>query len=202
MIARFAAWCERPGVIYLVNLPSFVVALTLGPRWPTTHNLIADWANLTGSLLVFLWGFIFASSPALLTLLERRRHELLVGAMAFTVAFYLQRILRIDFGSVGWALLNTGLGMLWVFTLVGYSRRYLHRDSPALRYANEAVYPFYIAHQTITVTAGYFMAPWRWPVSVKLVVLASVTFLGCWVVFELVKRTAVTRLLFGLKPTP
>jgi hypothetical protein len=34
----------------------------------------------------------------------------------------------------------------------------------------------------------------------KLVLLAGITFLGSWIAFELIKRTPVTRLLFGLRP--
>jgi hypothetical protein len=44
------------------------------------------------------------------------------------------------------------------------------------------------------------MAPWNWPVAAKLPLLMGITFFGSWAVFELVKRTALTRLLFGLKP--
>lgn len=199
-ISALAGACRRPGTIYLINLPSIAVALLLGPHWPTTHNLIADWANLLGSLVTFLWGFVFASSPQLLEILERRRREWLVGAVVLTVVFYAVRGLKLHVGWVVGSSINSYFGMLWIFTLVGFARRHLSRDSAVLRYANEAVYPFYIVHQTITVSAGYVIADWELAPAIKLPLLAGVTFFGSWAVFELVRRTAVTRLLFGLKP--
>ncbi len=202
MIDHLANCLERfPASIYLLNVPSLVIAFTLGPHWPTTHNLIADWANLTGSLVTFLWGFVFASNHKLLETLERRRGEWVIGATVLTVLFYVQRIFQLHFGPASLVFLNGYLGMCWIFALIGYSRHYLNRDSPALRYANEAVYPFYIVHQTITVSAGYYLASWNLPILMKLVLLAGVTFLGSWAVFEVVKRTTATRLLFGLKPS-
>jgi membrane protein DedA with SNARE-associated domain len=73
------------------------------------------------------------------------------------------------------------------------------RTSPGLVYATEAVHPFYIAHQTITVAAGYYIIQWPLPIGAKLAAAAAATFLGSWITFELVRRTAATRLLFGLK---
>jgi surface polysaccharide O-acyltransferase-like enzyme len=197
-ISALAGACRRPGMIYLINLPSIAVALLLGPHWPTTHNLVADWANLIGSLVTFLWGFVFASSPQLLEILERRRREWLVGALVLTVVFYAVRGLELQVRWVPRTLINSYFGMLWIFTLIGFARRHLTRDSAVLRYANEAVYPFYIVHQTITVSAGYWMADWKLALGIKLPLLAGVTFLGSWAVFEVVRRTALTRLLFGL----
>jgi hypothetical protein len=91
--------------------------------------------------------------------------------------------------------------MSWLLALVGWSREKLNRDSPLLRYATEAVYPFYIAHQTITVALGYSMIGWAAPIAVKLPLLAGGTFLGSWVVFEVTRRNPVTRVLFGMKPS-
>lgn len=194
--------CSRPACIYAVGIPSLVLALTLGPRWPTTHNLISDWANLLGSMVTFLWGFIFASNPKLLEILERRRMEWLVGAVAFTILFYTQRIGRFDWGRFLTEFISSTMGMLWIFTLVGHARHSLNRDSALLRYANEAVYPFYIVHQTITVAAGYYLAGWSTYITIKFAAIASITFLGSWILLELAKRFTLTRLVFGLKARP
>ena len=84
--------------------------------------------------------------------------------------------------------------------LVGWSRAKLNRDSAALRYANTAVYPFYIVHQTITILLGYAWLGWNAPFAVKFLSLFAGTFLGSWICYETVRRTRVTRVLFGMKP--
>ena len=38
---------------------------------------------------------------------------------------------------------------------------HLTRGGPLLRYATEAVYPFYILHQTVIVVLGYYVVRWR-----------------------------------------
>jgi surface polysaccharide O-acyltransferase-like enzyme len=91
-----------------------------------------------------------------------------------------------------------GLGV--ILALVGWSRAKLNRNSAALRYANSAVYPFYIVHQTITILLGYAWLGWNAPFAIKFPALFAGTFLGSWLCFELVRRTPVIRVLFGMKP--
>ena len=43
---------------------------------------------------------------------------------------------------------------------------------------------------------------WNWGVWPKVAVTMAGTFLGSWIVFEAVRRTWLTRLLFGLKERP
>lgn len=152
-IAKFADWLDRFGpAVYLINVPSIIVGLTLGPHWPTTNNLTSDWANLTGSFVTFLWGFVIGSNPKLLDLIERRRREFLIGGVLIAAVFYLAPV-----RGAARSLVSAYFGMLWIFTLVGYARHYIRRGSPMLTYRTEAVYPFYIVHQTVTVAAGFYI---------------------------------------------
>ena len=43
--------------------------------------------------------------------------------------------------------------------LFGYARRYIRRGSPLLTMLTEAVFPFYIVHQTAIVLAGHWLKP-------------------------------------------
>lgn len=206
VVERLARLCERPGWIYLLNVPNIAAALLLGPHWPVTNNLTSDWANFTGSLLTFLWGFIICGNDRFLGLVERRRREFLIVSAAMLVLFYGIRLDHVlaAFSGVGRAwiftLVDSYFGMAVILTLVGWSRSRLNLDSAALRYANTAVYPFYIFHQTITILLGYAWIDWRIPFAIKFPLLFAGTFLGSWVLFEATRRHAVTRLLFGMKP--
>jgi surface polysaccharide O-acyltransferase-like enzyme len=203
-IEWLARVCERGAAVYLLNIPSIAVSLWLGPKWPTTHNLVSDWANLIGSLVTFLWGFIICGNERFLGTLQRRRREFLILAVALTIVMY-------GLLTAGWTaawtpaarlgastLINAYLGMGWIFSLAGYSRAYLNRESRALTHATRAVYPFYIAHQTITIAIAYYMIGWNAPIAVKFPLLAAGTFLGSWIVFELARRTRVTKALMGI----
>ena len=205
LVDRLARLCEFPIFIYLLNVPSIVAALILRPHWPVTNNLTSDWANFTGSLLTFLWGFIICGSDRFLGLVERRRHEFLFIAVGTLILFY---GIRLDnalatFPALGrrwiFTLVDSYLAMAVILTLVGWSRARLNRDSAALRYANTAVYPFYIFHQTITVLLGYAWLDWHVPIALKFPLLFAGTFLGSWVLYEAVRRFRVTRVLVGMK---
>lgn len=201
-----ARLCDIPGIIYLVNVPNIAAGVILGPHWPVTNNLTSDWANFTGSLITFLWGFVICGSPRFLDLIQRRCREFLFVAVGTMVLFYGIRLPHVLDGTSPYqrlwifTLVDSYFGMAMILTLVGWSRTLLNRDSPALRYATQAVYPFYIVHQTITVLLGYAWLGWHAPFVVKFPALFGGTFLGSWMVYETVRRNRVSRLLFGMKP--
>lgn len=203
MVACFERW---PGTLYLMNLPNLVVGMALGPFWPTTHNLVADWANFTGAFLTFLWGFTIASNARFLNHITRRRQELAIAGVLMAVLFFGLRAtgalaMLPDGGRfVAGNLVSGYFGFTWVLALVALARHHIRSGGPRLRYATEAVYPFYIVHQTIMIAAGYYIIQWNWGVWPKFALLAVVTFGGSWIAVEVVRRTPMTRLLFGLKP--
>lgn len=206
LIGRFAGVLERwPVAVYFVNVPNLVVGIVLGPHWPNTNNLIADWANLLGSGLTFYWGYVFASDRRLLDLVTRRRREFLAVGIVVAALFF---VLRATQGTAALPALArllisnvvSGLyGMAWIFALIGYARTWIVRSSPLLRYATEAVYPFYIFHQTITVALVFYLRHWQVGVGPKLALVAAGTFVGSWLLFEAVRRANPLRPLFGLK---
>jgi glucans biosynthesis protein C len=202
MVQAFERW---PLLIYLVNLPNILVGVLLGPHWPQTNNLISDWANLTGAFLTFLWGFIIASNSDFLGLITRRRREFLITGLAVAALFFTARYSAFTSGWSQaaslwfWTLVSSVYGMTWIFALVGYARAIITQPSRWLTYATQAVYPFYIFHQTITVAIVYCVIPWSIGVWPKLAIVVVVTFTGSWVLFEIVRRLNILRPLFGLK---
>jgi hypothetical protein len=64
---------------------------------------------------------------------------------------------------------------------------------------NQGVYPFYIVHMPLTF-AGLILAGNLGLKGIPAVILATI-FVGltCWIFFECVKQTRVTRFLFGIK---
>jgi len=70
-----------------------------------------------------------------------------------------------------------------------------------LRYLSEAIYPLYILHYLILGLIGYYIAGLDWPVELKYLTILGLTVAATLLAYEfLVKRTNVTRFLFGMKP--
>jgi hypothetical protein len=90
-----------------------------------------------------------------------------------------------------------------VLAILGFGRKYLNYGTPFLRYANEAVLPFYVLHQTVLLCVGYFVVQWLIPDLLKWATILLASFVLIMLLYELlVRRFNAMRFLFGMKPLP
>ena len=88
----------------------------------------------------------------------------------------------------------------WLLAVMGFGNRHFGFTNKFLVYANQAVLPFYIFHQTIIVTIGFYLIDWDIAVLPKYVLLSTGSFIVIIFLYELfVRRINVLRYLFGLK---
>ena len=88
----------------------------------------------------------------------------------------------------------------WLLTVLGFGMQNLNFNSPFLKYANEAVLPFYILHQTVIVVLGYFIVQWAIPDPLKFLLILILSFFVIIGLYEfVVRRFNVMRFLFGMK---
>jgi peptidoglycan/LPS O-acetylase OafA/YrhL len=87
-----------------------------------------------------------------------------------------------------------------ILTMLAYGRRLLKFTNRFLKYFAEAAYTLYILHQTIIVIIGYFVVQWYLDVPPKYFVIVASSFVATVLTYDvLVKRTNVTRFLFGMR---
>jgi peptidoglycan/LPS O-acetylase OafA/YrhL len=179
--------------------------LLLAPGWPEeTHALVGDWAYLARYGLYFLAGFLFARDPRLWEAIRReRRRNLAVALLAIPAGFALASVRAPPW--FGWDALHdvTGLVAGWstLLAISGWAQVHLTRGGPVLRYATEAVYPFYILHQTVIVVLGFYVVRWRAGLWSNYLLICAGSFVVIMAIYHvLVRPFAPTRLLFGLKP--
>jgi hypothetical protein len=89
--------------------------------------------------------------------------------------------------------------MLGLLVVLGYAHQYLNKKTKYLEYFSDAVYPFYIVHQTIIIVAGSLLSQLSLGPIIEPLLLFSVTISGCFLSYELIRRTAILRPFFGLK---
>ena len=88
----------------------------------------------------------------------------------------------------------------WILTLFGYAAKYLNKPGKTLSYANQAVYPFYILHQSIMMVIAYYLMDLSWGLLPKFTLMVITTFGGSWLIYEfLIRRIRIVWPLFGLK---
>jgi glucan biosynthesis protein C len=195
-------WMASGKLWIVMAIPLILAEFVLRPYFPSTRNLVWDWYHFVQYLLTFLYGFVLISMQKTFwpTLDRIGVKALIIGLTAFS-SLILLHVLAIDSSikQVATPILeaiNTGA---WCLAVIALGSRYLNRPSPALAYCNSAVYPCYIAHQTILIIAAYYTYDQTWPVVPKFLLLSAVTLVGSLLTFELVRRIPVLSTCFGIK---
>jgi surface polysaccharide O-acyltransferase-like enzyme len=168
-----------------------------------TNDLMGDWYNHAQSLGAFLFGFLLARRDAVWAGFERFRWDgLALAAIALPLAVL--QSLHPGGGAFHEIPRNAVFAIdQWavIVAILGFASRHLRNAStPALRYLNEAVFPCYLAHQTLLVLAVWLIRPYRLPAPVEVLALVGVTFGGSLAIYEAVRRIPPIRPLWGLKP--
>ena len=88
----------------------------------------------------------------------------------------------------------------WILAILGFGSRYLNFNNRFLGYANEAVLPFYVLHQTVIISIGFYVVQWDLGVMPKYLIIAATSFIGIIAIYELlVRRLKPLRFLFGMR---
>jgi surface polysaccharide O-acyltransferase-like enzyme len=222
LVEGLARLLVRPGAILLPALPLAAVEVGLGSE-------VGHGAWNHGSYALFLIsGYVAAAEPSIAEAFDRQwRSAATLGLLLFLAAgvVYATADARVepftdlDPLAMSFRLLKSIDGWLWVVAIMGAARAHLHRrqgvtaaaarDQPdrasMLRrlgsYANDAVLPFYILHETVIVAVAYLVLAWPVSGGTQYCLIALVSLAATLLLYDLgVRRNPVTRFLFGLKP--
>lgn len=207
----FFQWISEGRRIYLIVLPSVISFAAMLFRFPETHALIDDWCWFIYWLFFLLAGFICMCIPALMESLQRNRRVSFTLALLTIMAInYLRwnqlepRDILINWQTDPRTYIYISLYALtawfWVFTAIGYGKRYLDKPHPVQSYINSAVYPFYILHQTVIVVLAFYVIRTTDTILMKyisVVVLALLISMSLYHLF--IRPFALMRFLFGAK---
>ena len=189
--------------LYIFILPLYLLEAFMEPFFEVTHALIDDWFNFSFSLLLFFYGFLLiATGEVFWVSLQRiRKKALLFGIFAFSLQvgiwLFLEDGYLVHFTEAFLKVVNV---WSWILVLFAYAAKFLNQSSEKLAYANRAVYPFYILHQTITIVIAYYLMNLNWGFFPKAIILIIGTFGLSWLIYDLViLRINFLHPLFGLK---
>jgi glucan biosynthesis protein C len=199
--------------IYVLMIPGILWFAFFSRKFPETNDLIHDGCFFVYWMFFLLAGFLSILQPALMNSLQRnRRISLTIGFLAIVFINYL-RWNKIEPGHQYWPLdseyswylfdaLKPLIAWSWVFALMGYGKQYLNMKISILTYLNQAVYPFYILHQTVIVVLVYYFVqlPNESILSKYMYTLGTTFFITVLTYHLLVRPYALTRFLFGMKP--
>jgi glucans biosynthesis protein C len=203
-LAKFYQFILHPIRIYLMMIPFMILFWMWDKTSPTTHNLFHDRLNFTNSFLLVILGFVLGQTPKFWEMTEKNRKEFLWTAIVFGILFFWVVEKGIGLSDEQYFIAKGIITRLNAFSdilcICGFAKHYLNFTNKGLQYANQAVYPFYILHQTITVIIGFYIADLDWAWQIKLLILMAGTFFGAWGIYHfLIRPFSLMRLLFGMK---
>ena len=194
-----------PGAVYALAAPTLLLLVLADPNGPIMSEREASW-----SLVIYLWlllcGFIVFSHERLQASIQKLRW-LSLALAAVSLSVFLSQGLHIGwpaFGTTRYTLVAVlkGLGS-WccVLAVLGFGRKPLNFSTPVLKYANQAVLPFYVLHQTVLLCVGVFVVQWAIPDLLKWAIILVASFTTVMALYEfIVRRFNTMRFLFGMKP--
>jgi glucans biosynthesis protein C len=209
---RVAAWVGRQLTGWkIVLLPAAVLALArvfLAARFPQNHALVGDWYNHANYFSLFLLGALLGRVPQFWARLDSLRWHCLGIALTGWLVLVVwmavpETAIAADQMDAWAALMRTvyaTTGWCAIVTACGFAQRHLQRDGAARRYLTEAVFPVYILHQTLIVVMAHLIKPLHLAPGLEAVMLVMMALTASFAIFELVRKVALLRPLFGLAP--
>jgi hypothetical protein len=217
---RLGGLLSHPAGVLVPVVPIAAVELTLG-----SEVGLGGWHRASYAVF-FLCGYLLAADPRIAGAFQRHWRPaaaaglvlfLAAGAVHFLAGPAVDPLTAMDPSSLVLRLLKSLAGWLWVMAIIGAARaRFAHRGSPAPApappgrpallarlgpYANEAVLPFYVLHETVIVVVAYVVLGWPVGGAAQYGLIAVTSLAMTLLLYDLaVRRTRCTRFLFGLRP--
>jgi len=208
LAGKYVSFFTKTGAILLLAVPLMAINIILAPKWPMAQlNLYDDWTYFCYDLAVFIYGYIICLHESLWQAVYRHLRISLPLAIVSTAFVLMMRFEMPGFSRPAYTprymLYSVFLGLhtwCWILAVLALAKKFLSGTNRFLNYASRAYYPFYILHFVLMLIISYYVMQSCQGLAAKFVVLSALTFSTTLASYELiVKRTKVTRLLFGMK---
>jgi glucan biosynthesis protein C len=193
---------------FLILTPWLIMAalrVTLFPMFGESHDFREDWYLHALYFSVFLFGFAIAKHQLFFDRCVNLRWTALAIALVCWAAIityfnaypdgvtppeWLRAIMRSVRELDAWCA---------IVAAIGFAHRHLkNADGPVRQLLTQAIFPFYLIHQTVIVVTGHYIDDLQLPLWIEAPALIGVTALGCWLFFDLGRRVPVLRVWIGL----
>jgi glucan biosynthesis protein C len=205
-LERLGLLLRRPGAIFLGMIPIALIQAALRAHFPS----YLDVADFFYWLIFFTYGYLIYAQLDVEAAVKRHEVPALGIGIACSIIMFLLYYgglleplesnptysARYIFYQI-FRSINT---WTWLVYFLSLGMRSLKFTNPFVKYANEAVMPFYVFHQTIILIIGFFVISWHAGIPLKFLLISTTSFGITMGLYEFVKRTALTRFLFGMRP--
>lgn len=170
-----------------------------------SQALFGDWIAHVTYFPAFLFGFGLARSElAMAAIVRWRKVAAIVALLGYASVIAVETHWPGDTEAPRWVYTPYGVAHAleqWgaIVALIGIAEAHWNRDHPLRPMLTEAVFPFYIVHQTIIVLAMYALLRAGLPGWVEFAVILIATTIGCVVFYRVGRAIPLLRPLIGLR---
>lgn len=189
----------------IVPLAAWLLILALFPGHEETHALFDDGPSHLHYLIPFAIGWLLRVRPALFAAIARCwRAAMAIGIAAFAFVAWAEwnwpgTMPTPHWVSAPFAIARLVQGWATIVALVGIADAWGNRDHPWRTTLAEAVFPFYIIHQTIIVVTGWYLLRAGVGALASFAILLVATVTGCWLFYAIGRSIGWLRPLIGLQ---
>lgn len=205
LLISLADVLAKPGIIFLLFVPITLLDFILMPNMAMGIRDMGGW-NLITYLLLYIYGYFLASDTRYKEIIQTHRHIALVIYIVTLLALYYVLVYtgRPQTGyNLSYLLLTAGRCLnSWCFILafLGYGSKYLTVNNSLLSYVNQLILPFYILHQTVIITIGFYVVQWDVNITTKYLIISISSLAVVMVLYEFfIRQIKILRFFFGMK---
>lgn len=204
-VANGAARLLRGWGLLAVPMLLWIAIYAAFPDHDETHALFDDGPSHLHYLVAFGTGWLLRVRPQLFAAVARCWK---VAAVLAVVAFVPIAWVELswpgetrapDGAILFYHLMRQVQGWATIVALLGIADRYWNRDHARRAMLAEAVFPFYIIHQTIIVVVGWYLLGAGVAALPSLLILLAATVTGCWLFYWIGRSIGWLRPLIGLQ---
>jgi hypothetical protein len=204
--SRMADLLSNPIGLSLLFIPLMLYYFSLYIEYPEQGSLLDDWFVFLFSLTLLLYGYFLGGSDKFWDTCATYRYYFLGIAIACISYLFPAYWWNLDLPKVGdkrlyiFGILNAIHIWTIILSILGFAKTHLNFSNNFLKQSNKAVYPFYILHQTLIVSFGYYITQWQISIFGKIILLILLTFISLVLIYRfIIKPFMLTRILYGLK---
>ena len=159
--------------------------------------------NLFFYALYYLLGYMFAAYNGWEAIGRLKWQTLLITLAG--LPFYVYLVQRIGgYDDFAWQSILLGfirnfVGMGSLLMMFAFAQKYLNHGGKALAYLNGAAFPVYILHQSVMMVLAYFVLKWQVGIGMQYALIAGLTLVACFVLYELFRRVKPLCIVLGIK---
>ncbi|WP_374523725.1 acyltransferase family protein [Sphingopyxis sp.] len=201
---RAARWLGGWGLL-IVPMLWWIAVYAVFPDHDETHALFDDGPSHLHYLMAFGIGWLLRVRPLLFGAVARWwKAAAVLAVLAFLPVAWVEWNWPGDTVAPGWVFPPYHVARLvqgWaaIIAFAGIADRWWNRDHPWRATLAEAVFPFYIIHQTIIVVTGWYLKQAGAAALPSFVVLLAATVGGCWLFYAIGRSIGWLRPLIGLQ---